>query len=255
MSLVNGNLEAKNKVKFMQYLVKVKVLVALSCSTLCNTLDYSFCPWNSPGKNTGVGSHSLLQVIFVIQGWSPDFPSEPPGKPTIPGTELNPSRCKASRDNCWLEVCICIAPNIFLYLWWKASSFVVHCKMMLIISPYICIGTNIRWYYSHYICIYQGFPDSSVGQESACNGGDSSLIPGSGRSTEDGIGYPLQYSWVSFVAQLVKNPPAMQETWVRSLGWEGKGYPLQYCGLENSMDYIVHGVQSQTWLTFTFTIV
>ena len=54
------------------------------------------------------------------------------------------------------------------------------------------------------------------------------------------------------MAQLVKNPPAMQETWVRSLGWddspgEGKGYPLQYSGLENSMDRIVHGVaKSQT---------
>ena len=35
-----------------------------------------------------------------------------------------------------------------------------------------------------------------------------------------GIGYPLQYSWASLVAQTVKNPPAMQETWVRSLGWE-----------------------------------
>jgi len=41
-----------------------------------------------------------------------------------------------------------------------------------------------------------------------------------GRSTGEGIGYPLQYSWASFVAQLVKNPPAMWETWVRSLGWE-----------------------------------
>ena len=46
------------------------------------------------------------------------------------------------------------------------------------------------------------------------------MIPGSGRSTGEGIGYPLQYSWTSLVAQLVKNPPAMQETWVRSLGWE-----------------------------------
>ena len=49
------------------------------------------------------------------------------------------------------------------------------------------------------------------------------------------------------MAQLVENPPAMQETWVRSLGWEdapgeGKGYPLQFSGLENSMDCIVHGV-------------
>ena len=66
----------------------------------------------------------------------------------------------------------------------------------------------------------EGFPDSSVGKESTCNPGDPSLIPGSGRSTREGIGYPLQYSWASLVAQLVKNPPAMQETWVQSLGWE-----------------------------------
>ena len=46
------------------------------------------------------------------------------------------------------------------------------------------------------------------------------MIPGSGRSAEEGIGYPLQYSWASLVAQLVKNPPAMKETWVQSLGWE-----------------------------------
>ena len=65
-----------------------------------------------------------------------------------------------------------------------------------------------------------GFPDSSVGKESACNAGDPSSIPGSGRSTGEGIGSPLQCSWASLVAQLVKNPPAMWETWVRSLGWE-----------------------------------
>ena len=46
------------------------------------------------------------------------------------------------------------------------------------------------------------------------------MIPGSGRSPGEGIGYPLQYSWASLVTQMVKNPPAMQETWVRSLGWE-----------------------------------
>ena len=65
-----------------------------------------------------------------------------------------------------------------------------------------------------------GFPDSSVGNESACNAGDCGSIPRSGRSTGEGIGYALQYSWASVVAQLVKNLPAMQETWVRSLGWE-----------------------------------
>ena len=46
------------------------------------------------------------------------------------------------------------------------------------------------------------------------------MIPGSGISIGEEIGYPLQYSWASLVAQLVKNLPAMQETWVRSLGWE-----------------------------------
>ena len=47
---------------------------------------------------------------------------------------------------------------------------------------------------------------------------DPGSIPGLGRSPGEGIGYTLQYSWASLLAQLVKNPPAMQETWVRSLG-------------------------------------
>ena len=55
----------------------------------------------------------------------------------------------------------------------------------------------------------RGFRHNSVGKESACNAGDLGLIPGSGRSPREGIGYPLQYSWASLVAQLVKNPPAM----------------------------------------------
>ena len=66
----------------------------------------------------------------------------------------------------------------------------------------------------------KGFPDSSVGKESACNSGDPGSIPGSGRSAGEGIGYPLQYSWASLMAQLVKNPPAMQETLVRFLSGE-----------------------------------
>ena len=63
-------------------------------------------------------------------------------------------------------------------------------------------------------------PDSSVGKESTCNAGDPSLIPGLGRSSGGGRGYPLQYSWASLVARLVKNPPAVQEPWDQSLGWE-----------------------------------
>ena len=80
------------------------------------------------------------------------------------------------------------------------------------VCVYICIYI--------YIYTYIGFPDSSVGKESACIERDPDSIPGSGRPPGEGIGYPLQYSWASFMVQLVKNPPAMQETWVRYLGWE-----------------------------------
>ena len=66
--------------------------------------------------------------------------------------------------------------------------------------------------------MFLGFSCSSAGKESACNAGDSGLIPGLGRSAGEGIGYPLQYSWASLVAQLVKYPLATQETWVQSLG-------------------------------------
>ena len=92
-----------------------------------------------------------------------------------------------------------------------------------------------------------GFPGGSAGKESACNEGGPALIPGSGRSTGEVIGYPLRYSRASLVAQTIKNLPAIRETWVRSwvgkIPWRGNDYPLQYSGLENSMDYIVHGLQ------------
>ena len=65
-----------------------------------------------------------------------------------------------------------------------------------------------------------GFPDGSVGKEPACNAGDPGSIPALGRSPGEGKAHPLQYSWASLVVQLVKNLPAMRETWVRSLGWE-----------------------------------
>ena len=59
-----------------------------------------------------------------------------------------------------------------------------------------------------------GFPSGSAGKESACNAGDPGSIPGLGRSSGEGIGYPLQSSWAPLVAQLVKNPPAVQENLV-----------------------------------------
>ena len=101
----------------------------------------------------------------------------------------------------------------------------------------------------------------SAGKESTCSAGNSGSIPGWVRFPGEGIGYPLKYSWASLVAQLVKNPPAIQETWVRSPGWKdplekGYDYPLQYSGLENSIDCIVHGVaesDATKWLSFSFS--
>ena len=75
------------------------------------------------------------------------------------------------------------------------------------------------------IYVYMQLIHSSVGKESACNARDPGSIPGSGRSTGEGIGYPLQYYWASLVAQLVKNPPAMQETWVGKIPWRREGLP------------------------------
>ena len=103
-----------------------------------------------------------------------------------------------------------------------------------------------------------GFPDSSVGKESICNAGDPSSIPGLGRSPGEEIGYPHQYFCASLVVQLVKNPPAMWETWVWSLGWEDpleKGKALSILALR--IPWTVQSMGSQrvghNWVTFTFT--
>ena len=104
------------------------------------------------------------------------------------------------------------------------------------------------------------FRDSSAGKQSACNAGDPCLIPGSGRSPGEGIGYPLQFSWASLVAQLIKNLPATGGTWVWSLGWEDPWrrerlstpvfWPAEFHGL-----YRPWGSQSQTRLSdFHFPI-
>ena len=105
-----------------------------------------------------------------------------------------------------------------------------------------------------------GSPGCSAGKESACNAGDSDWIPGSKRSPGEGIGYPLQYSSSSLVAQTVKNLPAMWETWLQSVGWE---YPLEVVMTTHSSilawrismnsaawQATVHGLaNSRTWLS------
>ena len=73
---------------------------------------------------------------------------------------------------------------------------------------------------SHLLPLKKGLPGNSVSKEPTCNAGDHGSIPVLGRSSGEGIGSPFQCSWASLMAQLVKNPPAMQETWVWSLVWE-----------------------------------
>ena len=104
-------------------------------------------------------------------------------------------------------------------------------------------------------------PDSSAGKESSCNAGDPSLLPGLGRSTGEGIGYPLQYSWASLVAQLVKNTPAMRKTWVQSLGWEDpleKGKATHSSILAWRIPWTVYSMGSQRdtteWLSLSLSL-
>ena len=100
---------------------------------------------------------------------------------------------------------------------------------MMVASELIweCSSSQVFWKHFRRIgvnfslkVLLMGFPGSSAGEESACNAGEPSSIPGLGRSSGEGMGYPPQYSWASLVAQLVKNLPAIRETWVQSLGWE-----------------------------------
>ena len=108
---------------------------------------------------------------------------------------------------------------------------------------------------------YWASPHSSVGKESACKAGDPGSISGSGRFPGEAIGYPLQYSWASLVAQLLKNPPTMQETWVRSLGLEdplAKGNATHSNILAWRIPGTIQSMGSQRaghdWATFLFFI-
>ena len=105
----------------------------------------------------------------------------------------------------------------------------------------------------------------SVLLKSTCNAGDPRSSPGSGRSAGGGTGYPLQYSWASLVAQLVKNLLQCRrprfDPWVRKISWRREGHPLQYSGLENSTNRVTWQLQSMesqrvghNWATFTFTL-
>ena len=111
-----------------------------------------------------------------------------------------------------------------------------------------------------------GFPGNSAGKESTCNAGDHNSIPGLGRSPGEGKGYQLQYSWASLVAQTIKNPPAMQETWTCFLGWKDpleKGTATTYSSIlawritwtekPGRLLFLELWRVGQDWAAFTFT--
>ena len=190
-------------------------------------------------KNTGVGCHFLLQGIFLNQG-------------------SNPS-----------------PPHLLYLLHWQAYSLPLsHLWSPWISGPQISLSTyntpekfpfpQSKHIYRFIYLLWSrfwGFPDSSIGKESACNVGDPGWIPGSGRSAGEGISYTLQYSWASLMAQLVKNLPAMRETWVQSLGWDDplKKRKAAHCSiLAWRIPWTLQSMGSQRvrhiWVTFPFAL-
>ena len=125
----------------------------------------------------------------------------------------------------WRYVGICLTRIIKAFSWVSTSGKWIHVKITLhkLSGQFKVIAVRSHPTGQMRMRLWRpeiGLPDGSAGRESACNAGDPSWIPGLGSSPREGTGYPLQYSWASLGAQMVKNPPAMPETWVRSLGWE-----------------------------------
>ena len=101
---------------------------------------------------------------------------------------------------------------------WEHRGFrmMVTLKLLYILFPFVAV----MYRYGSNIMTLIWNLRSSAGKESTCNAGDPNSIPGSEHSLGEGIGYPLQGSWASLLAQMVKNPPTMRETWVWSLDWD-----------------------------------
>ena len=115
--------------------------------------------------------------------------------------------------------------------------------------------------YSAYTIVYPfDSPGSSASTDSACNAGDPCSVPGLGRSSGEGISYPLQYSWASLVAQLVKNLPAIGRPgfspWAGENPWRRKQLPTPVPSLAWRMSWTVQSIQRvwHDWATFTFTL-
>ena len=126
-------------------------------------------------------------------------------------------------------------------------------------SSFALIFPSIRVFFNE-SALCRSFLNSPVGKEPTCSAGDPCSIPGSERSPGEGVGFPLQYSWASLVAQLVKNLPATWETWVWSLGWEDpleKGTATHASILAWRIPWTVKSMGSQrirhSWLSLHFT--
>ena len=146
--------------------------------------------------NNNNSAYKLNMQVDNIQPWC------------IFWTNFEPVCCSKSASNsCFLT---------WIQVFQEAGSVVWNSYLIKNFPQFVVIYTSKVLAYSS----YWGFSHSSVGKESTCNAGDTSSITGSGRSSGEGIGYPLQYSRASLVAQLVKNMPAIWETWVQSLVWE-----------------------------------
>ena len=128
-------------------------------------------------------------------------------------------------------------------------EYIIYC------FPWVFHRNYIIYYFTLSI-VFHRLPCNSEGKDSACNTGDPGSVPGLGRSTGEGISYPLQYSGASLVAHLVNNLPAMRETWVQSLSWEDtleKGTATHSCIMawRIQMDCIVHGV-TKSWIRLSY---
>ena len=117
---------------------------------------------------------------------------------------------------CWLNWGACVPKRIMVKIDWNTSKLLLFLKPMPSEWYLKRLLVTIIWFQGN----STGFSGSSARKASACNAGDPSSIPRLGSSPGEVIGYPLQYSWASLVAQPEKNLPAMWETWVRSLDWE-----------------------------------
>ena len=114
-------------------------------------------------------------------------------------------------------------PRMFFLAWWT----LIILQDLVQITPFMFywfLWAKLAILFPNSLCttlyLVRGFPGSLAGKEFACSAGDHHSIPWLGRFPGEGISCPLQYSWASLAAQMMKNLPAVQETWVKSLGWE-----------------------------------